>query len=141
PPGATSPSFTEPSPRKPHMGLAKRLVIGTVLALMVSAIGLYALLHFWHKDHPPPVTGRDMVFIKGGMFRMGSDVGRPERKPAHNVTGSSFYMDKTEVTNAEYAKFVKATGHPSPINDDSDPQTKGYWTPWNGNDPPQGRER
>jgi sulfatase modifying factor 1 len=52
-----------------------------------------------------------MVFIKGGTFRMGSDKHYPEEAPAHNVTVSGFFLDPTPVTNAQFRKFVEATGH------------------------------
>jgi formylglycine-generating enzyme required for sulfatase activity len=53
----------------------------------------------------------NMVFIPGGTFRMGSDSHYPEEAPAHRVTVSGFWMDKTPVTNREFRKFVEATGH------------------------------
>jgi sulfatase modifying factor 1 len=52
-----------------------------------------------------------MVFIEGGTFRMGSDKHYPEEAPAHNVTVSGFFIDPTPVTNAQFRKFVEATGH------------------------------
>jgi formylglycine-generating enzyme required for sulfatase activity len=55
-----------------------------------------------------------MVFIKGGTFMMGSSAGDPDEQPVHEVTVSGFYMDKTEVTQAEYKRV---TGHnPSHFN-------------------------
>lgn len=36
---------------------------------------------------------------------------RPDEKPAHKVHVDGFYMDEHEVTNAEFAAFVKATGY------------------------------
>jgi sulfatase modifying factor 1 len=65
----------------------------------------------------PPVFAANscpegMVFIHGGTFRMGSDSDRfPEEKAADNVSVSSFCIDAHEITNAEFAKFVKATGY------------------------------
>ncbi|MBS1708243.1 MAG: formylglycine-generating enzyme family protein [Armatimonadetes bacterium] len=50
-----------------------------------------------------------MVFIAGGSFTMGADTGMEDEKPPHEVTVSSFYMDKHEVTNAQFAAFVEAT--------------------------------
>jgi formylglycine-generating enzyme required for sulfatase activity len=54
-----------------------------------------------------------MVFIKGGNYAMGASdkTGRADEYPQHNVTVSSFWMDTTEVTNAQFAKFVAATGY------------------------------
>ncbi|WMS44556.1 formylglycine-generating enzyme family protein [Acuticoccus sp. MNP-M23] len=57
----------------------------------------------------PQATGE--VFIKGGAFTMGSDSDRPEERMAHDVLVSDFFIDRTEVTNAEFAAFVKETGY------------------------------
>ncbi len=51
-----------------------------------------------------------MVYIKGGTFQMGSS-NFTDAKPIHEVTLSPFYMDEHEVTNDQYAAFVKATGY------------------------------
>jgi len=47
-----------------------------------------------------------MVFVPGGTFQMGSYSGDDDEKPVHTITVSSFYMDKTEVTQAEYRKVM-----------------------------------
>jgi len=54
-----------------------------------------------------------MVLIKAGEFIMGcSDKeGRPDEYPQHAVKVDSFWMDATEVTNAQFQKFVEATGY------------------------------
>lgn len=57
----------------------------------------------------PPRPG--MVWIPGGTFRMGSDRHYPEEAPAHPVTVTGFWMDRCTVTNAEFARFVRETGH------------------------------
>lgn len=61
-------------------------------------------------------TTRDfsnMVLIPGGEFDMGADNNQasPDEYPKHRVRVDSFYMDMTEVTNAEFASFVEATGY------------------------------
>ena len=58
----------------------------------------------------PAEIGR-MIFIPGGKFMMGSDKFYPEEKPVHEVTVDGFYIDKYEVTNGEFRKFVKDTGY------------------------------
>jgi formylglycine-generating enzyme required for sulfatase activity len=58
----------------------------------------------------PPVKA-EMVKITGGDFQMGRDDGRENEKPAHPVTVNDFWMDKTEVTNAEYHAFTSETGY------------------------------
>jgi formylglycine-generating enzyme required for sulfatase activity len=62
-----------------------------------------------------------MVWIPGGEFSMGAadsphdgEVGMQatrDSRPIHRVYVDGFFMDKTDVTNAEFAKFVKATGY------------------------------
>ncbi len=52
-----------------------------------------------------------MALLQGGTFRMGSDHHYPEEAPAHNVTVGSFWIDRAPVTNAEFRRFVDATGY------------------------------
>jgi formylglycine-generating enzyme required for sulfatase activity len=49
-----------------------------------------------------------MVWIPGGEFWMGAEE-FPDAQPWHRVSVDGFWMDKTEVTNDQFAKFVKAT--------------------------------
>ena len=61
----------------------------------------------------PGPTPTGMVWIPGGDFTMGSDseLAWPEESPAHRVRVDGFWMDMTDVTNADFAKFVAATGY------------------------------
>jgi formylglycine-generating enzyme len=53
-----------------------------------------------------------MVWIPGGEFSMGSDDPKfDDARPWHRVRLHGFWMAKTTVTNAEFARFVKATGY------------------------------
>jgi formylglycine-generating enzyme required for sulfatase activity len=52
-----------------------------------------------------------MCWIPGGTFLMGSDSFYPEEAPAHVVAVTSFYMDTTAVTNAQFGRFVQETGY------------------------------
>jgi formylglycine-generating enzyme len=71
---------------------------------------------------PPPRPAPDgMVWIPGGEYSMGAEDPRPEAssaldpmadaRPIHRVYVDGFWMDRTEVTNAEFARFVQATGY------------------------------
>src|SRR5437762_11938873 len=61
---------------------------------------------------PPGSAPEGMVWVPGGEFWMGSDSGQDgDEKPVHKVYVDGFWMDRTEVTNAQFAKFVKATGY------------------------------
>lgn len=54
-----------------------------------------------------------MVWIEAGEFLMGAndDEGRPDEYPQHKVKLNGFWMDATEVTNAQFKAFVDATGY------------------------------
>lgn len=53
-----------------------------------------------------------MVLIRGGTFLMGNDRSRfTADMPAHEVTVKSFWIDRFEVTNGEFADFVAETGY------------------------------
>jgi sulfatase modifying factor 1 len=56
---------------------------------------------------------KGMIWIKPGTFMMGADNSQasPDEYPKHKVTVDGFWMDATEVTNDEFAQFVKATGY------------------------------
>ncbi|MFZ4289133.1 formylglycine-generating enzyme family protein [Variovorax sp. HJSM1_2] len=60
------------------------------------------------------VTGpKDMAWIPGGEFLMGSDskLAQANEKPTHPARVAGFWMDQHHVTNAEFRKFVQATGY------------------------------
>jgi len=57
----------------------------------------------------------DLVEIPGGTFQMGRNDGPPQERPEHAVTVQKFFMDRTEVTNAEYAQFVHDTNYEPPV--------------------------
>jgi formylglycine-generating enzyme required for sulfatase activity len=56
-------------------------------------------------------AGSDMVRVAGGSFTMGANDGAPDEQPLHDVRVNEFWMDRTEVTNAEFGRFTKATGY------------------------------
>lgn len=69
----------------------------------------------------PSPAPSGMIWIPGGEFSMGAqdppdmnDVGMKatvDSRPVHRVYVDGFFMDKTDVTNAQFARFVKATGY------------------------------
>ena len=81
---------------------------------------------------PQIIKGRDgaeMALIPAGEFQMGDSFneGGGNERPVHTVYLDSFYIDKYEVTNALYKKFMEATGHRTPR----------YWTNPSYNQPDQ----
>jgi formylglycine-generating enzyme required for sulfatase activity len=53
----------------------------------------------------------EMVWLPGGTFLMWSDGHYPEEAPAHRVTVSPFWIDRTPVTNRQFRRFVEVTGY------------------------------
>jgi serine/threonine protein kinase len=94
------------------------------LLLVGGAIGGYVLL----KPIPsPPITNNqgpttpdtpkskaDLIEIPGGTFQMGRNDGTPQERPQHPVTVQTFLMDRAEVTNEEYADFVRDRNYAAP---------------------------
>ncbi len=54
--------------------------------------------------------GGTMVFIPGGTFNMGSDIGEPQERPSHPVTLAPYYIDQHEVTVKQFSLHSKETG-------------------------------
>jgi formylglycine-generating enzyme len=75
------------------------------------AAAALAAVRFDEERRGPDTTG--MVYLPGGEFTMGSTdpLARPDETPVHRVRVQGFWIDRTEVTNAQFADFVKATGY------------------------------
>ncbi len=69
---------------------------------------------------------RSVVVIPAGEFRMGSDAGRPDEGPARWVYLDAYAIDRYEITNVQYQRFLVDTGRRVPR----------YWT---GTDHPHGQ--
>jgi formylglycine-generating enzyme required for sulfatase activity len=52
-----------------------------------------------------------MVHLPGGVFEMGARPIRPEEGPPRPTRVGGFWIDRTDVTNADFARFVRATGY------------------------------
>jgi formylglycine-generating enzyme required for sulfatase activity len=114
PPPAPAPRRAAKTPR-PWLRLA-------LVALV--ALGCGTALGVAFRDRPEPskpaivpgdgITGPvGMVRVPGGEFLMGSDhrLAQPNERPAHRVRVGAFWMDQHHVTNAEFRRFVAATGY------------------------------
>ncbi len=106
--------FTK-SPSKRHA------VIVLLLLVVVSALlWVYFRGSIAAPPAPPVVVVGDgsngplgMVWVPGGRFLMGSDsaMAQANEKPAHSVHVDGFWMDRTHVTNRDFARFVQETGY------------------------------
>lgn len=142
------PSSKEDSEKK---GLPIPMLIGAGVAVVAILVGV-----FWYLNTSKPTVGptdpnkkntgaptkvfkADLVTLSGGSYRLGR-TDEPKKGgeedlawgyaqwPANTVTVLPFAIDRTEVSNDEYAQFVQETNHPAPED-------------WNGNEPFTGKEQ
>lgn len=57
------------------------------------------------------VDGMEMVYIPAGKFEMGSESGNADQTPIHTVQLNGFWLDRTEVTNEMFVRFLNAQGN------------------------------
>jgi formylglycine-generating enzyme len=106
-----------------------------LIAAFSAALGIFKT-HKTYATQSSDSPEKQMVRLEGGPFLMGTPsaeghshhghnfktsasnasvkdpahgIGDNDERPSHRVTLSTFYMDATEVTNAEFARFVEAT--------------------------------
>jgi len=125
--------------KNPAKGKALTWVLGLVVVAGLASWAVYEQRRNSRPKGDEPSTGAavaptraatsrpsgpapdGMAWIPGGEFSMGSEsaseslCGQPgvthDAQPIHRVYVDGFWMDKTEVTNEEFEKFVKATGY------------------------------
>jgi serine/threonine-protein kinase len=120
----------------PRRSISPLWLIG-VAALLLSVIGLSVGGYLIVKNQPTnlptpsptiaPAPKADLVAIGGGSYLMGRSSGPPQETPSHPISVPAFQMDRTEVSNTEYADFVSQTNHAPPSH-------------WGGNKAPFGQE-
>lgn len=108
-----------------------RFNCNALLVVMVLAGGTAAQL-LPEKTSPKPKAGRplpgrvaherpvieepELVRVPEGEFQMGSEKGGDDERPVHRVFVSEFSISKYPVSNADYKRFVDATGHRAPAS-------------------------
>lgn len=105
----------------PNKGILTGLIIGGIgvatalgwVAYHASVPGADLSTLTWQcGDQPDTATPYPgMVWIPGGDFTMGAEYTYVEESPAHSASVGGFWMSRTEVTNAQFAEFVAATGY------------------------------
>jgi formylglycine-generating enzyme required for sulfatase activity len=118
------------------------IIASAIVALLVIGAAAYAV--WWYvlgrPDAPPqpnpasppvaeqpaapstpaapsaPVAPEGMVLVEGGTYVIGRDDSDEIESPEHTIQLAPFYIDRTEVSNAEYKKFIDATSYNPPSN-------------------------
>ena len=103
----------------------------------VSRFTFHVLLFAVAIGYPQGFASSEMALIPAGSFQMGSDKGRPNETPVHQISLEAFYIDKYETTNADYRAFVLA----NPRWQKSVVKVRDYLRHWGGNDFPVGMDR
>jgi iron(II)-dependent oxidoreductase len=97
-------------------GLFTLIIVGI---LLLTSIGCGEAQKTQTAELPKEIIGKrgvEMILIPDGQFTMGSPKGEgyDNEHPQHTVVLDAFYIDKYEVTNVQYKKFMDATGHEAP---------------------------
>jgi iron(II)-dependent oxidoreductase len=80
-----------------------RVLVGFVLAASIDSAAA----------GDDPIPDNPLIAIPAGPFIFGSDDGNENERPRRVLVGRAFVMNRTEITNAQYQRFVDATGHRS----------------------------
>jgi len=89
------------------------LIQWSIFGLLLISLLVYSPTALAGVNPPPTICPQQMVFIPGGALQMGGAVNVRfiEEGPVINATVTPFCIDRYEVTNAQFAQFVKATGY------------------------------
>jgi eukaryotic-like serine/threonine-protein kinase len=110
------------SPRRrriPLYALAAALLVALTVIIIIKQLGgneETLRQETPRQETTPPTPPEGMVYIPGGKFIMGSDNGEPYEGPAIEKDVKPYFIDKYEVTNQDYKKFVAARSYRVPSN-------------------------
>ena len=97
------------------------------MRFLLLTFALLAAVPAWAQT-PAPTPPAGMVYVPAGEFTMGTNaadgsdfnqrdnvpLNANDARPQHKATTKAFFIDKTEVTNAQYREYCVATGVPFP---------------------------
>ncbi len=112
-------------------GRPRLVVVGLVVGALFAGLLALAWVRVRHDEVRPganlaadpvavPQTG-PMVWVAGGRFWRGASE-EADAQPIREVEVDGFWIDRTEVTNAEFARFVAATGYVTVAEQVPDPR-------------------
>jgi formylglycine-generating enzyme required for sulfatase activity/uncharacterized caspase-like protein len=116
-----SPVVTAPVAQPGRKSAPRALLIGVpVIALLLILAAIFAASRSGQPPavsvQPPklPATGA-MVKVDAGTYRIGRDSPGGNYAPAQSIDIKQFWIDQDEVTNAQYAAFLAASGGTPPV--------------------------
>lgn len=89
----------------------KQLILLLAFAILGAILSLFLHQGIFANTSRSASCPQEMIWVKTGTFRMGSDRHYQEERTADKVTVNGFCMEKYEVTNAQFARFVAETGY------------------------------
>jgi formylglycine-generating enzyme required for sulfatase activity len=92
------------------------IVLGLLVGLAGCGPGLFSVRRSpaaasLHDTWIRPADGMMMVYVPAGEFEMGSLEGARDEQPVHTVVLDAFWIDRTEVSNAQFAAFLNERGN------------------------------
>jgi len=99
-----------------QLSQARKMKISAIVSLLLLSITLCVSCKDQTEENNP-IAPEGMVYLKGGSYTRGSEGEQDngytykEEAPSHKAVVAPFFIDATEVTNAQFKKFVDATGY------------------------------
>jgi iron(II)-dependent oxidoreductase len=93
--------------------------LGLSFVVVLLFFGCASKLTTSHQASSNEKTPEGMVYLPGGTFAMGSNLGKTNETPLHKIEIEPFYIDIHEVTVKQYRTFLTETGYQQPA----------YWQP------------
>lgn len=99
-----------------HDQTRSRRSIPRPIVAWIALAGFVALAYVARGVGPSDASAADdphegMVLVPGGTFAMGAEFGHEDESPVHEVRVEPFLLDRTEVSNHDFARFVTETGY------------------------------
>src|SRR5271169_6025241 len=97
--------------RREYFCSMRQVGAGLISRAVRLALPLCLLAGTAASTEQEPIVDNPLIVIPGGSFIFGRDDANDNERPRRELTLPSFQMNETEITNAQYERFVQATGH------------------------------
>jgi serine/threonine protein kinase/formylglycine-generating enzyme required for sulfatase activity len=90
--------------------MQREIEIGYLLACGIKPLTQDKIEQFYQFIQAVP-DETEMILLRNGEFTMGNNFGESNEKPERKINTNECYIDKFEITNTQFEKFVAATGY------------------------------